>query len=77
MLHLFANIFHSLYLAALAAGPVPGATGAAPATGGFSQVQGMTLSGWLMLIPGIVVAGVVLYLALEAPLWRKRHLHHW
>jgi len=77
MLHLVASIFHSLYLAALLADPVPGATGAAAATGGFSQVQGMTLSGWLMLIPGIVVAIVVLYLALEAPLWRKRHLHHW
>jgi len=77
MLHLFANIFHGLYWAALSAGPVPPASGAAPATGGFSQVQGFTLSGWLMLIPGIVVGVVVLYLAATAPLWRKRHLHHW
>jgi len=77
MLHIFANMFHSLYLAMLASEPVPPASGAAQATGGFSQVQGMTLSGWLMLIPGIVVAVVVVYLALEAPLWRKRNLHHW
>jgi hypothetical protein len=76
MLHLFANIFHGLYLAALSAGPAPLA-GAAPATGGFSQVQGLTLSGWLMLIPGVIVGVVVLYLAATAPLWRKRHLHHW
>jgi hypothetical protein len=77
MLHLFANIFHGLYLAALSAGPVPGASGAAPATGGFSQVQGWTLSAWVMLIPGTIVGVAVLYLALTAPLWRKRHLHHW
>jgi hypothetical protein len=77
MLHLFANIFHNLYLAALSAGPVPPASGGVPATGGFSQVQGLTLSGWVMLIPGIAVGVVVLYLALTAPLWRKRHLHHW
>jgi len=77
MLHLFANIFHSVYLAALSVSPVPAATGAAPATGGFSQVQGMTLSAWLMLIPGIALGVVVLYLAATAPLWRKRHLHHW
>jgi hypothetical protein len=60
MPHLFANIFHSLYLAALSAGPVLPASGAAPATGGFSQVQGLTLSGWLMLIPGVIVGVVVL-----------------
>ena len=68
MLHLFANIFHDLYLAALSVGPVPAAAGAAPATGGFSQVQGLTFSGWLMLIPGMVVGVVVLYLAATAPL---------
>jgi hypothetical protein len=77
MLHLFANIFHSLYLATLSVGPVPSSSGAAPATGGFSQVQGLTLAGWVMLIPGMVVGVVVLYLAATAPLWRKRHLHHW
>jgi hypothetical protein len=77
MLHLFANIFHGLYLATISAGSVPPALGAAPATGGFSQVQGFTLSGWLMLVPGMVVGVVVLYLAATAPLWRKRHLHHW
>jgi hypothetical protein len=75
MLHLFANIFHGLYLATISAGPA--ASGAAPATGGFSQVQGLTLSGWLMLVPGIAVGVTVLYLAATAPLWRKRHLHHW
>jgi len=77
MLHLFTNMFHSLYGAMLLSEPVPSASGAAPATGGFSQVQGLTVSGWVMLIPGFVVGLIVLYLALEAPLWRKRHLHHW
>lgn len=77
MLRLFANIFYAMCLATLSTGPVLAKAGAAPAAGGFSEPQGLTLAGWLMLAPGIIVGLVVLYLAVTAPLWRKRHLHHW
>jgi hypothetical protein len=61
----------------LSTAPVLAKAGDAPAAGGFSEPQGFTLSGWLMLAPGIIVSVVVLYLAVTAPLWRKRHLNHW
>jgi hypothetical protein len=77
MLRLFANIFYGMCLATLSTGRVLANVGATPAAGGFSEPQGFTLSGWLMLAPGIIVGVVVLYLAATAPLWRKRHLHHW
>lgn len=77
MLRLFAKIFYAVCLATLSIGPVLAKVGATPAAGGFSEPQELTLSGWLMLIPGIIVGVVVLYLAATAPLWRKRHLHHW
>lgn len=77
MLRLFANIFYGMCLAILFTGPVLASAGAVPAAGGFSEPQGFTLSGWLMLAPGIIVSVVVLYLAVTAPLWRKRHLNHW
>jgi hypothetical protein len=73
MLRLIAKIFYGL---SLVAGSVVTA-GAAPAAGGASEFQGLTLAGWLMLIPGLVVGLVVLYLATTAPAWRRRHLHHW
>ncbi|HYK57893.1 MAG TPA: hypothetical protein VEV85_00560 [Bryobacteraceae bacterium] len=63
--------------ATLTAGSVLAAAGAAPEAGSSSQYQELTLAGWLMLIPGLIVGMVVLYLAATAPLWRKRHLHHW
>jgi hypothetical protein len=75
MLRRFANILYAMCLAST--GPVLASVGAAPAAGGFSEPQGLTLSGWLMLVPGMIVGVVVLYLAVTAPLWRKRHLHHW
>ena len=77
MLRLFANIFYRMCLAILSTVPVLAKAGDAAAAGGFSEPQGFTLSGWLMLAPGMIVGVVVLYLALTAPLWRKRHLHHW
>jgi len=42
-----------------------------------SQYQGWTFSGVLMLIPGALIALVVLWLAATAPGWRRCHLHHW
>ena len=77
MLRLFANIFYGVCLATVSMGTVLAKAGAAPAAGGFSEPQGFTLSGWLMLVPGMIVGVVVLYLAVTGPLWRKRHLHHW
>ena len=77
MLRLFANISYGMCLAILSTGRVLATTGTAPAAGGFSEPQGFTLSGWLMLVPGMIVGVVVIYLAVTAPLWRKRHLHHW
>jgi hypothetical protein len=77
MLCLFAKIFCGLSLATLTAGSVLAAAGAAPAASSSSQYQELTLAGWLMLIPGLIVGAVVLYLAATAPMWRKRHLHRW
>ena len=76
MLRLFAKIFSGLSLAKLTAGSVLAAAEAAPAASS-SQYQELTLAGWLMLIPGLIVGAVVLYLAATAPMWRKRHLHRW
>jgi hypothetical protein len=76
MLRLIAKVFYGLSLATLAAGSVL-ASGAALVAGGSSEFQGLTLAGWLMLIPGLTVGLVVLYLAATAPAWRRRHLHHW
>jgi len=75
MLRLVAKIFYVLSLATLAAGSVL-ASGAAPTSSGSSEFQGLTLAGWLMLAPGLIVGLVVLYLAATAPAWRRRHLHH-
>jgi hypothetical protein len=77
MLRLFAKIFSGLSLATLTAGSVLAAAGAAPAASSSSERQGLTCAGWLMLIPGLLVGAVVLYLGATAPMWRKRHLHHW
>ena len=76
MLRLFAKIFYVLSLATLAAGSVL-ASEAAPTAGSSSEFQGLTLAGWLMLAPGLIVGLVVLYLAATAPAWRRRHLQHW
>ena len=72
-----AKISYSLSLVTLAADSVLAASGVTPAEASSSQYQELTLAGWLMLIPGLVVALIVLYLAATAPVWRKRHLHHW
>jgi hypothetical protein len=77
MLRLIAKISYGLSLVTLTAESVLAASGAAPAGASSSQYQELTLAGWLMLIPGLVVALIVLYLAATAPAWRKRHLHHW
>jgi UPF0716 family protein affecting phage T7 exclusion len=76
MLRLIAKISYGLSLVTLTVGSVWCASGAAPAAGS-SEFQGLTLAGWLMLIPGLVVGVLVLYLAATAPVWRRRHLHHW
>lgn len=77
MFRLFAKILCGLSLGTFTAGSILAAAGAAPAAGSSSGYQGLTLAGWLMLIPGLIVGVVVLYLAATAPLWRKRHLHRW
>jgi hypothetical protein len=72
------KIFGGLIAALPMALPALSKTGSPPpAAGGFSEVQGLTLSGWLMLIPGLIVGAVILWLAITAPLWRHRNLHHW
>lgn len=76
MLHLIAKISYCLSLVTLTAGSIMAASGAAPAEASSSQYQGLTLAGWLMLTPGLIVGLVVLYLAATAPAWRRRHLHH-
>jgi hypothetical protein len=80
MLHLIAKISYCLSLVTLTAGSIMAASGAAsgvaPAGASSSQYQGLTLAGWLMLTPGLIVGLVVLYLAATAPAWRRRHLHH-
>jgi hypothetical protein len=76
MLRLIAKISYGLSLVMLTAGSIMAASGVAPAASSSSQYQELTLAGWLMLIPGLVVGAIVLYLAATAPVWRKRHLHH-
>ena len=73
----FMKTFVGLMLAVVTIVTPLTASGSAPATEASSQLQGWTPWGLLMLIPGIVTGLVVLWLAITAPLWRRRHLHHW
>jgi len=77
MLHLIAKMSYGLSLAMLTVGSALAASGSAPTAASSSEYQRLTLAGWLMLIPGLIVGVVVLYLAATAPMWRRRHLHHW
>jgi hypothetical protein len=73
----FIKMFVGLLLAVLTVVPAVAASGTSSATEGSSQFQGWTLWGLLMLIPGIATGLVVLWLAVTAPMWRRRYLHHW
>lgn len=72
----FMRIFAGLIVSGLTIVPPLAASGSLSATEG-SRFQGWTPWGLLMLIPGVVTGVVVLWSAATAPLWRRRHLHHW
>jgi pheromone shutdown protein TraB len=70
------RISEFIFMSAMLAAGSAVANGEALSTAA-SQSQGWTFSGLLMLAPGALIGLVILWLAASAPVWRRRHLHHW